>query len=128
MGRTRILVVEDDQQTGDSVRELLQAHGYSVQLAADGRQALAHLLDQPQPHLIVLDVCLPVMDGRQLLTVVRAYHRLAAIPVLILSASGLPADSGESAQAVLRKPFTPEDLLASVAALLSQGLPRGAIG
>jgi CheY-like chemotaxis protein len=114
----RILLVEDDPETRAVVRDLLLRNGYSVQTAGDGRDALARLLDDEQPALIILDLRMPKMDGLQLLTVARAYYRLAAIPALLLSAVGLPPALRGSVAAVVQKPFDPEHLLAEVQRLV----------
>ena len=117
MEAARILLVEDDASARESICELLAHRGYEVQTAGDGRDALNHLFDERQPDLMILDMKLPVMDGRQLLAVTRAYHRLASIPVLVLSAYAVPPIDPDSVAVVMRKPFDPEDLLVNVAAL-----------
>ncbi len=114
----RILVVEDDLETRAVVRDLLLRNGHTVQTASDGRDALARLLDEEQPTLIILDVRMPGMDGKQFLTITRAYYRLAAIPVLVLSAAELPEALTGSVGAVVPKPFDPAHLLAEVQRLL----------
>jgi CheY-like chemotaxis protein len=118
MDAKRILVVEDDPETRASLRDLLVRNGYRVQTASNGHEALGRLLDEEQPSLIVLDLRMPVMDGPQLLTITRAYHRLASIPVLVVTAAGLPQLTVES---ILEKPFRPDELLAHVERLTTTG-------
>lgn len=126
MQNSRVLVVDDDPNTLDSVRDTLVHAGFDVDTAADGRDALGKLLDEKQPAVIVLDIRMPVMDGRQFLTIVRAYHRLAAIPVCVLTAVDLAPQLTESVEVVLRKPFRSAELVARVEALAGRGVTHGA--
>ncbi len=126
MQKPTVLVVEDDPGTLASVRDILVRADFTVDTATDGRDALGKLLDEQQPAVIVLDIRMPVMDGRQFLTIVRAYHRLASIPVLALSAVELPPNLVESVEVVMRKPFRPAELVANVEALVQRGLGRDA--
>ena len=126
MEKSTILVVDDDPSTVDSVRDVLTHAGYAVDTAATGRDALGKLLDEKQPAVIVLDIRMPVMDGRQFLTIVRAYHRLAAIPVCVLTAVDLQPELCESVEVVMRKPFHSSELVANVAALASRGVRHDA--
>jgi DNA-binding response OmpR family regulator len=108
----------------ESVRDILLRAGYGVDTATTGRDALGKLLDDKQPSVIVLDIRMPVMDGRQFLTVVRAYHRLASIPVIVLTAAELAPQLSESVEVVMRKPFRPAELVANVEALVARNVPR----
>ncbi|HWE26898.1 MAG TPA: response regulator [Polyangia bacterium] len=123
MQKSTVLVVDDDEDTLDSVRDVLIGAGFEVDTAATGRDALGKLLDEQQPAVIVLDIRMPVMDGRQFLTIVRAYHRLASIPVIVLSAVDLAPQLTESVEVVMRKPFRTGDLVANVQALARRGAP-----
>ncbi|HEY2749428.1 MAG TPA: response regulator [Polyangia bacterium] len=124
MANANVLVVEDDPNTLESVRDILLRAGFAVDTATTGRDALGKLLDEQQPSVIVLDIRMPVMDGRQFLTIVRAYHRLASIPVIVLSAVDLQPQLAESVEVVMRKPFRPLDLVANVEALVGRGVAR----
>ncbi|MDB4964933.1 MAG: response regulator [Myxococcales bacterium] len=126
MEKTRVLVVDDDPNTLASVGDLLRHSGFAVSTATTGREALGRLLDDEQPSAIVLDVRMPVMDGREFLTIVRAYHRLASIPVMVLTAVDLTPELAESVEVVMRKPFRDEELIANVEALAAKGFSRGA--
>jgi CheY-like chemotaxis protein len=81
-----ILVVEDRADTRDALRFLLQAEGYRVGVAADGREALSHLRNAEPPLVILLDLNMPAMDGWQFRQQQRLDPGLAAIPVILLSA------------------------------------------
>jgi CheY-like chemotaxis protein len=122
MNGSRILVVDDDPQTLDTVRDCLREAGYEVATARSGRDALGRLLDEQQPALIILDMHMPVMDGREFLTITRAYHRLAQIPVLVLSAIELPVHLAESVEVVMRKPFRVDELVANAEVLVGRGV------
>src|SRR2546423_14460221 len=121
MEKSTVLVVDDEENTPDSVRDILRQADFDVDTAATGRDALGKLLDEKQPAVIVLDIRMPVMDGRQFLTIVRAYHRLASIPVIVLTAVELAPQLTESVEVVMRKPFRPAELVANVQALAGRG-------
>ena len=117
----RILVVDDDAAVRESLRRALQLEGYSVELAADGAEALDRVrLDREEPDALVLDVSMPRVDG---LEVCRRLRRGgSALPVLMLTARDEVADrvAGLDAGAddYVVKPFALEELLARLRALL----------
>jgi DNA-binding response OmpR family regulator len=121
--RHRLLVVDDDRAILESLGELLTRAGFEVETATTGREALGRLLEEESPSAIVLDARMPVMSGEELLTVLRAYRRLAAIPVLLLTGFEEARRSiGASVDAVMPKPFRGEELVANIEALLERGL------
>jgi CheY-like chemotaxis protein len=81
-----ILVVDDDVDARETVGDLLRLHGYEVASAADGRDALevCQRLAAP-PHLMVIDLRMPVMDGWDLLAAKAGLPELRAVPVVIVS-------------------------------------------
>lgn len=82
-----IMVVEDDADVLDVIALTLEDHGYSVLVAANGRQALDKLrAAEHRPALILLDLMMPVMDGRQFREAQRRDPALADVPVVLLSA------------------------------------------
>jgi len=113
-----VLVVDDDPTIRELVSVLLDCEGYQVRTATDGRDAL-DVLEHWQPHLIVLDMLMPVMDGAAFLEAQQANPRLCHIPVIVMSASFKLKQAGErsAASALLPKPFRIDDLLAHVQAL-----------
>src|SRR5258706_8752393 len=82
-----ILLVDDYDDARATLRDLLEEHGHPVIEAANGQQALNILVSQSSHRigLIVLDLQMPVMDGRQLINLLSNYVRLADIPVLVVS-------------------------------------------
>jgi two-component system response regulator MprA len=124
-GRARILVVDDDTRLAASLRRALIYEGHTVDIAADGPNALAIARDQP-PDLVVLDVMLPGMDGVE---VCRRLRDGSDLPILMLTARDAVSDrvAGLDAGAddYLVKPFAYDELLARVRALLRRHEPAG---
>jgi CheY-like chemotaxis protein len=113
----RILLVEDDPWLREAMAEVLAERGYEVACAAHGREALNELGDLPTPSVILLDLAMPVMDGWEFRAEQRRDPRLAAIPIVVLSASiGVDAHAVErlSPAATLTKPFDLERLLEAI--------------
>jgi CheY-like chemotaxis protein len=109
-----ILVVEDDTSIRDMLTDVLEDEGYRVIRAASGCEALVQLRERrPPPHLILLDLMLPHMNGWDFCEEWRRDPQLADIPVVIVSASShirerqLPCDIA----ACLAKPFELDTLL-----------------
>ena len=115
----RLLVIEDEYAMRRGLHDCLEAEGYRVLTAADGQSGLERALKE-KPDLILLDIMLPRLDGFALCAELR---RLAnPVPVLMLTAKGQVEDrvAGLDAGAddYLVKPFSTEELLARVRALL----------
>jgi PAS domain S-box-containing protein len=116
-----VLVVEDEPSVRELVVRILKVDGYRVLAAEDGQDAIRLLSSHPvPPDLVVTDVLMPRMNGRQLGDALREMHPW--LPVLYMS-----GDIGESivlrqlvpdGAPFLRKPFTPSQLLASISAVL----------
>jgi CheY-like chemotaxis protein len=81
-----ILVIEDDDDIRNAIVDLLETEGYITQSAINGKDALDKLTEISKPCLVLLDMMMPIMNGRQFLDVVMKDSRLAPIPVLIVSA------------------------------------------
>src|SRR5688572_14376430 len=114
-----VLIVEDDREIRESVAELLDAEGYQVSLAENGRTALDLIRSGAElPQLILLDLMMPDLDGFQFRDAQRKDPALAGIPVLLMSAGGdLPSKASQlGAAGFLKKPFSDIDaILATVA-------------
>ena len=110
-----ILVVEDDSDISEAVSAILGDYGYSVVVAANGREALDRLRESATPpRLILLDLMMPVMDGWQFRAAQAADPALAAIPVVLVSADVGVAKAAEqlAVSAWLRKPVDIRALIA----------------
>src|SRR5687767_9343731 len=107
MQRPSVLLVEDDPGIRDLLAMALDAAGYEVQLAADGRAALGCLAEW-RPHLILLDLHMPGLDGRAFRRVQLASEDWRRIPVVVLTAgNNLRGRVDElRAAAILPKPFS----------------------
>ena len=103
--REHILIVEDDKDLRDTLREALELEGYWAVSVENGRAALRHLATGAKPCMILLDLMMPVMDGwtfRQELLKDRA---LAAIPVIVMTAATAARAAAVASQAILYKPL-----------------------
>lgn len=113
-----ILIVEDDTELCSLMSDFLSPHGFQLEAVHDGRQGLARALEGDFD-LVILDVMLPVLDGFELLRIMR---KRSAIPVIMLTARTSQDDriTGLNAGAddYLPKPFGPEELLARIRAVL----------
>ena len=111
--RFTVLVVDDDLDIRETLRDILEAEGFPVICAADGSEALSMLANEPRPRLIVLDLMMPVMSGWEFLAVIRDDAALAGIPVAVISASG-GRTAPLGATCFLRKPIELSTLLSLV--------------
>jgi two-component system response regulator MprA len=114
-----ILIVDDDREIRYTLCHILVAEGYEVLCAADGAEALA-LIDQCAPSLIVLDIRMPVLDGRGVAQALAA--RAAAPPILVMTASqDAWRWAGEiSAAGVIDKPFEINEMLSLIGRVLAR--------
>lgn len=83
---TTVLVVEDDNDIREVIIEILEAEGYQTLSASNGKEALELLEQTAKPCLVLLDMMMPIMNGRQFLDEVMKNSKLAPLPVLIVSA------------------------------------------
>jgi two-component system chemotaxis response regulator CheY len=96
-----VLVVDDELDAREMLRELIEMAGCSVLLAANGAEALT-LLDAHRPCMIILDLMMPRMTGSEMVEVLRSRADLASLPVLISTSSPNRAPAGLP---VLAKPI-----------------------
>ncbi len=114
----RLLVVDDESQVAQGLAALLEARGYQVELAYDGRQVLERLERDPLPDLILLDYGMPEIGGEQVLQRVRENPRLRDLPVLLATAASISLESVPRASGFLRKPYSREVLFAMIRQML----------
>jgi len=117
----RILVVDDEPEIVDLLRNYLQRDGFDVDQAADGEAALA-AFGRGQPDLVILDLMLPKLDGRE---VCRRIRETARTPIIMLTARDEESDKliglELGADDYITKPFSPREVLARVRAVLRRG-------
>jgi CheY-like chemotaxis protein len=89
-----VLIVDDDDDHRELTREFLEAHGYRVFGAVNGAEALRILGTIPGLKLIVVDLTMPVMDGRTLIKHIRADVELQHLPIVVCSAEDVDPPSG----------------------------------
>src|SRR6185295_5189762 len=87
----RLLLVEDEPDIREPLRELLEDEGFAVRTANNGQDALTALGQGELPEVIIADLLMPVMNGLEMLERLRADPRLAALPIIFLSASSTVA-------------------------------------
>lgn len=121
----RILVVEDELSISNLIAYNLEQAGYQVVTAYDGAEAL-RLVEEHHPHLITLDLLLPLRSGWQVLDAIRRHPRkqIATIPIIVLSALSCSKLRGELLQHgvshCLGKPFSVTELSLLVSSLLGE--------
>ena len=111
-----ILVIDDDSVIATLVRMILTREGYDVAVADDGEAGLQAVAAAP-PQLILVDSTMPGLSGADVVAKLKGDEATAAIPIVMMSADWTAAD-GTGADASLRKPFDPPDLLDVVRRLL----------
>ena len=113
----RILVVEDQEDNRQIVRDLLTASDYEMTEAENGEEALAAVA-KDRPDLILMDIQLPVMDGYEATRRIKADPSLNSIPIIAVTSYALSGDK-EKARAAgcndfVPKPYSPRQLLAKI--------------
>ena len=114
----RVLVVDDESDVCQGLGALLEARGYQVELAYDGREVLERLERDPLPDLILLDYGMPDVSGEQVLQRMRENPRLKDLPVLLATASSISLEAVPRASGFLRKPYAREVLFAMLEQML----------
>jgi two-component system, OmpR family, alkaline phosphatase synthesis response regulator PhoP len=117
----RILIIEDDRDIAELVKRYLEKAGFAVDVHPSGREGLAALTAHP-PDLLVLDLMLPHVSGAEICRAARATPSTALIPIIMLTARAEEAERIAGleigADDYMAKPFSPNELVARVRALL----------
>jgi DNA-binding response OmpR family regulator len=126
----RIQIIEDDRDIADLVRRYLEKAGFAVEVSAAGREGLTALNARP-PDLLVLDLMLPQISGVEICRAARAAPATALVPIIMLTARAEEAERIAGleigADDYIAKPFSPNELVARVRALLRRSA-RGQAG
>ncbi|HWC15094.1 MAG TPA: response regulator [Actinomycetota bacterium] len=113
-----VLVAEDDASVRMTIEFVLQDEGFEVLLAEDGEEALRRALES-KPDVILLDQIMPKMDGKEVLSALRADDTTSSIPVLVLTGMGRGEPSDWPGATFVGKPFSPEMLVERIREVLA---------
>ncbi|MFC0398790.1 response regulator [Paraburkholderia rhizosphaerae] len=108
---TRVLLVDDDVSLREALESVMTAAGHTVTVANNGLEALATAVTAP-PQVIVSDVNIPILEGPDMVRMLKAVPRLSGVPVILMT--GVDTDAGVSVNRLVRKPFDPRAILTSV--------------
>ena len=116
----KILVVDDEAMVREAISVLLEENGYEVRTANNGREGV-EVFSMYQPDLVLTDIAMPDMEGIEFLKILR--KRKADLPVIVMSGNVVGQKFLKSARligatAVLKKPFSNEELLSAVGGCL----------
>ncbi|AEI64041.1 response regulator [Corallococcus macrosporus] len=118
----RLLIVDDELAIVEALQDILSVEGYDIVTAFNGAEGLQRLADG-KPDLVLLDLMMPVMDGREMLRRMREDPRLRGIPVVVMSAGRISDEERRSSARFLAKPFELDVLLDTIAELLVEPQP-----
>ena len=121
--KKRILVVEDQEDNRQIIRDLLSAKGYELVEATTGEEGLK-LAATGKPDLILMDIQLPGMDGYEVTRRIKAKPELKHIPIIVVTSYALSGDDKKAFDAgcngYVTKPFSPRVLLAKIREFLPE--------
>ncbi len=113
----RVLVVEDQYDNRRILRDLLTSAGYEMIEAVTGEEGVS-IAEQERPHLILMDMQLPVIDGYESTRRIKANPELKSIPIIAVTAYAMSGDDIKAYEAgcdaYVTKPFSPRTLLAKI--------------
>ncbi|HAZ07429.1 MAG TPA: response regulator [Elusimicrobia bacterium] len=118
----RILIVDDEDYVRSLLKDMLEGKGYALDLACDGASAFGLLRDNPFD-LAIIDLTMPVMNGVQLVRLIRNNPKMRATKIMLCTGAEVPEDVNKAAAAgvddYIIKPFDSKTLLDKVAKLVS---------
>lgn len=126
--RKRILLVEDDRFQRKAAEAALRQHGFDVQVAVDGEEALGILTEGSRPDLVLLDLIMPKVSGFKVLRHLREDPTTARVPVIVLSNLGQRSDVDQAMAAgatsyLVKAKVTLKELVCQVTAALDGEAP-----
>ncbi|MBI3332827.1 MAG: response regulator [Candidatus Omnitrophica bacterium] len=123
--RPKVLLVDDDVELLDSLKEYLERQGYAALTAGNGDAAL-QAAREGSPDLILLDLTLPKLSGHKVLRLLKADASLSQIPIVVITGRAAEEDrslaTSLGANAFLVKPIDPSTLLSQISAFLKPGI------
>ncbi len=118
----RILVVEDQEDNRQIIRDMLSTSDYQITEAENGEEALAAVTKQ-RPDLILIDIQMPILDGYEATRRIKADPALRSIPIIAITSYALSGDEQKARAAgcddYVPKPYSPRQLLAKIRQHLS---------
>jgi DNA-binding response OmpR family regulator len=121
----KLLVIDDDTTLLANYRDLLSPYGFEVLTAPDGQDAIVIVEQNPDILLVILDLAMPRMDGREWLRWFRVKRQDS--PVIVISGYKLEASEDLKPSVVLEKPFHPAELLDLVGLFCGLGTPMASV-
>lgn len=120
-----ILLVEDDKFLRTLLADKLKREGLLVVVAENGQEALIKMKDQPRPHIVLLDLLLPVMDGFEVLRQMKADEDLRRMPVIVLSNLGQEEDIRKAKELgakdyMVKAYFTPSEIIEKILVVMRE--------
>ncbi len=121
--KTKVLIIEDNEQSQYLATFVLERNGYEVISAGDGRTGI-DLAEQSNPALVLLDIQLPIMDGYAVVSAMKKKPMLAQIPIVAVTSCAMSGDRERMLNAgcsgYIEKPINPETFIQEV----ERHLPR----
>jgi two-component system, cell cycle response regulator DivK len=113
----RILVVEDQEDNRQIIRDMLSTTDYQITEAVNGEEALAAVAKE-RPDLILMDIQMPILDGYEATRRIKANPALSSIPIIAVTSYALSGDDQKARAAgcddYVPKPYSPRQLLAKI--------------
>ena len=108
-----VLVVDDDEDIRSALLMVLEMHGFCALAERNGTDALARLASAPKPALVLVDLRMPRMSGKELIAAMHSDRTLRAIPVVVLSGDEAAQETADTmrVQGCLRKPVELSELV-----------------
>jgi CheY-like chemotaxis protein len=113
-----VLVVEDDLDIATLTKEFLEQEGYTVKLAVNGEDALQLMALNTLPSLIITDYMMPIMNGGELIKIIKLDDRLRNVPIIIMSGNFKSDHKSLLGVPVLAKPLRIENLIQKIEEVL----------
>jgi DNA-binding response OmpR family regulator len=128
LGRGKVLIVEDDEHIAELLRYWFHRAGFVARIAADGLAA-CRMVERERPDVMLLDLMLPGLDGREVCRRIRRHHdpRIAGTPIIMLTALSSREDKASGlllgADLYITKPYSVRDVLNAAKGVLGRRRP-----